>query len=60
MARKNNRKRPNKTKEIYIFGKLVQKNKAVAYCELHRCYLEPRDITEKKCNLKKCKHRVEL
>ncbi len=60
MARKNKRKRPNETKEIYIFGRLVQKNKAVAYCELHKCYLEPKDIAEKKCNFKRCKHKIEV
>lgn len=60
MARKNKRKRTNKTKEIYIFGRLVQKSKAVAYCKLHKCYLEPKDIAEKKCNFKRCRHRIEL
>ena len=60
MARKNKRKRTNKTKELYIFGRLHQKSKAVMYCELHKCYLEPRDITEKKCNFKRCKHKIEL
>ena len=60
MARKNKRKRPNKTKELYMFGRLVQKSKAALYCKLHKCYLEPKDITEKKCNFKRCKHRIEL
>jgi len=60
MARKNKRKRTNKTKEISIFGRLVQKNRAVAYCKLHKCYLEPKDIAEKKCNFKRCRHRIEL
>lgn len=60
MARKNKRKRINKTKEISIFGRLVPKNKAVAYCKLHKCYLEPKDIAEKKCNFKRCKHKNEL
>ena len=67
MARKNKRKRTNKTKELYIFNiryicyiKLHQKSKAVVYCKLHKCYLEPKDITEKKCNFKRCKHKIEL
>lgn len=60
MGRKNKRKQPNVTKEIYIFGRLVQKKKAVAYCKLHKCYLEPKDIAEKKCNFKRCRHRIEL
>ena len=44
MARKNKRKRVNRTKELSIFGRLVQRKKAVVYCELHKCYLEPKDI----------------
>lgn len=60
MARKNKRKRTNKTKEISIFGRLVPKNKAVAYCQLHKCYLAPKDIAEKKCNFKRCKHKIDL
>ena len=56
MARKNKRKRINRTKELSIFGRLVQRKKAVVYCELHKCYLEPKDIAEKKCNFKRCKH----
>ena len=60
MARKNKRKRINRTKELSIFGRLVQRKKAVVYCELHKCYLEPRDISEKRCNRKKCKYKKEL
>ena len=60
MARKNKRKRINRTKEISIFGRLVQRKKAVVYCELHKCYLEPKDIAEKKCNFKRCKHKIEV
>ncbi|MBO5004045.1 MAG: hypothetical protein J6D03_02090 [Clostridia bacterium] len=52
MARKNNRKRLNKTKELYMFGRLVQKSKAAIYCKLHKCYLEPKDITDEKCKIK--------
>lgn len=60
MGRKNRRKKTNKTKELYMYGRLVRKSKAVAYCELHRCYLEPKDILERKCNYKMCIHKIEL
>lgn len=60
MSRKNRRKRTNRTKEIYMYGRLVGKNKAVAYCKLHKCYLEPKDIAEKKCNYKRCIHKIEI
>lgn len=60
MGRKNKRKRTDITKELYIYGRLVPKSKAVAYCKLHKCYLEPKDIAEKKCNYKRCTHRVEV
>ena len=60
MGRKNRRKRTNITKELSIYGKLVRRNRAVVYCKLHKCYLEPKDIAEKKCNFKKCIHKVEV
>ncbi len=43
-----------------LYGKLREKNKTVAYCELHKCYLDRKDIKEKKCNFKKCKYRKEI
>lgn len=46
----------NKKDELFLYGRLRDVNKAVAYCELHKCYLEPIDIKEKKCNYKKCKY----
>jgi hypothetical protein len=46
----------HKKNELFLYGKLRDKSKAVAYCELHKCYLEPIDIKEKKCNYKKCKY----
>ena len=39
---------------VFLYGRLAHKNKAVDYCTLHKCYLEPKDIKEKRCNLKKC------
>lgn len=45
----------NKTgAKVCLYGKISYK--AVAYCSLHKCYLEPIHIAEKKCNFKKCKY----
>ncbi len=49
-----------KNKELFLYGRLRDLSKAVAYCNLHRCYLEPKDIKEKRCNKKKCKYKKEL
>ena len=49
-----------KNKELFLYGRLRDVCKAVAYCELHKCYLEPIDISEKRCNRKKCKYKKEL
>lgn len=47
--------RVNKTgAKLGLYGKLTYKS--VAYCNLHKCYLEPIHIAEKKCNFKKCKY----
>lgn len=44
-----------KTKlRLGLYGKLTYR--AVAYCELHKCYLEPVHIAEKRCNFKRCKY----
>ena len=48
------------TYNLFLFGRLNNINKAKAYCELHKCYLEGRDIKEKGCNYKLCKHLREL
>lgn len=45
---------------MFLYGRLAGKHKAVAYCELHKCYLEPKDIAEKQCNKKRCKYRKEI
>ena len=49
-----------KDKELFLYGRIRARHKAVAYCVLHKCYLEPKDIAEKKCNYKRCKHKQEL
>lgn len=45
-----NRKTLPKNVVITLYGKLVQRGKVVAYCDLHKCYLMPIDIKTKKCN----------
>lgn len=61
MQRRMRKKRINISKcKMFLFGRLNSLTKAKAYCELHRCYLEGRDIKEKGCNHKSCKHLREL
>ena len=42
---------------LFLYGKLDSKHKAKIYCSLHKCYLSASNITEKKCNYKKCRFR---
>lgn len=49
-----------KDKEIFLYGRIRERHRAVAYCKLHKCYLEPRDIKEKQCNKKNCKYIEEV
>lgn len=49
-----------KNYNLFLFGRLNKLSRAKAYCNLHKCYLEGRDIREKKCNYKSCKHLREL
>ena len=45
---------------LFLYGRLRKIHKAVAYCKLHKCYLKPKDITEKQCNKKMCKYKEEV
>jgi hypothetical protein len=49
-----------KDKEIFLYGRISERHRAVAYCILHKCYLESKDIMEKGCNKKKCKYKEEV
>lgn len=40
--------------KLGLYGKLIYL--AVAYCDKHKCYMQPHDIKIKKCNWKNCKH----
>lgn len=49
-----------KNNELFLYVRLKPKHRAKAYCKLHRCYLEPKDIAEKGCNKKNCKWKEEI
>lgn len=51
---------PKKRKELFLYGKIRNIDRAVAYCKLHKCYLDKGDIKEKKCNFKNCKYKKEI
>lgn len=36
-----------KDKEMFLYGRISERHRAVAYCILHKCYLESKDIMEK-------------
>ena len=61
--------RPRKTKiwnkggnetVMFLYGRLNGRNAAASYCKLHKCYLEPMDISERHCNRKHCRHQCEI
>lgn len=45
---------------LFLYGRLRPHDKAKAYCTLHKCYLEAKDIAEKKCNYKNCRFKREV
>lgn len=49
-----------RTKELFLYGRRRYADKAAAYCNLHKCYLDKGDIKEKKCNFKNCKYKEEI
>ena len=42
-------------KAIFLYGKFRHIQEAVGYCKLHRCYLDKKDIFEKRCIKKNCR-----
>lgn len=50
----------NKNYELFLYGKLRHKSKAVLYCTLHKCYLDIFQLREKKFKCNKCKHKKEI
>ena len=52
--------KPRRNIGLFLYGRLRQIHKAVAYWKVHRCYLEPKDITGEECNKKKCKYLFRL
>lgn len=47
-------------KELFLYGRLRHINKAIAYCKLHKCFLDKSNIKEKRCIIKKCKYKEEI
>lgn len=41
---------------LFLYGRLKETYRAVGYCKLHKCHLEPKDIAEKKCRKKNCSY----
>lgn len=69
MAKNNKRNRSTiknwhkvdiKQTELFLFGKLNYKAKAKGYCDLHKCYLDVINISEKRCFAKHCKYLKEV
>ena len=50
----------NEKKVLFPSGKLRNKNKAVIYCGLHKCFMSKGDLIAKKFKCNKCKHRREV
>lgn len=40
---------------VFLYGKLMRKSRARGWCRLHNCYLDSKDIKEKRCKIKRCK-----
>lgn len=59
-----NKKRPSYRKELKppsnyvlgIYGRLIPIGRCKCYCNLHKCYLVGKDLKERKCTIKRCKH----
>lgn len=47
-------------KVLFLYGKLRYKNKAMYYCELHKCYIDKQNLFAKKFKCKNCKHSKEV
>lgn len=57
---KNKYKMDRKQAELFLYGKLRYKARAVGYCELHKCYLDITNVSEKRCFKKHCKNFKEV
>ena len=53
---RNYNKIDRKQAEVFLYGKLNLRSRAIGYCELHKCYLDGLNISEKRCNKKHCKY----
>lgn len=49
-----------KQAELFLYGKLRYKARAIGYCDLHKCYLDIINVSEKRCTKKHCKYFKEV
>ena len=47
-------------KALFLYGKLRYKNKAIFFCNLHKCYIDKQNLFSKKFKCEKCKHCKEV
>lgn len=48
------------SKVLFLYGKIRNKNKAIYYCKLHKCYIDKQNLFAKKFKCIKCKHSEEV
>jgi hypothetical protein len=52
--------KPPRNYVLGIYGRLIPLGYCNWYCDLHKCYLVTRDLKERNCTFKKCKHLKKL
>lgn len=55
LSKRNTPKHKNQI-VLYRYGVLDLRHKAKGYCSLHKCFISSKDMQEKHCNKKYCKH----
>lgn len=53
-------KNKKENRVLFLYGKLRHKNKAIYYCELHKCYIDKPQLFAKKFKCENCKHKKEV
>lgn len=54
LSKRNTRKPKNLV--VFRYGVIDSKHKAKGYCLNHNCFISGKDLQEKNCNYKHCKH----
>lgn len=52
--------KPPRNYVLGFYGRLILLGHCKWYCDLHKCYLVAKDLKERKCQSKKCKHLKKL